>query len=321
VIRLSPAMTWSRRDAEVFVHGETQILLVSDCPPDVDAMMRLLVRGCDSTAFAGLDIETSCVTGILEILREANCLIDVSSDRWAATALERQADYFAALGADPDEVHANLGTATVALLGLGGIGSVTLAHLVSAGLQRFTLVDGDVVQIHNLNRQFLYRPSDVGRRKVDAVADWVRERHPTAMIRSVPRMITEQSELTSLLGEHTALLVQAADSPSDIAVLAAQACLATGTPLISADCGLRTASWGPLVETADLQTHTLALLERRGRAPVPPAAQAMSASFGPTNAIVAAYLAKEILSWFAGLPVASRGVKVVVDLDQFRRLQ
>ena len=59
----------------------------------------------------------------------------------------------------------------IAILGVGGIGSVVLAHLASAGFSRYTLIDGDTVQLHNLNRQIVYCFSDVGRRKVDVAAD------------------------------------------------------------------------------------------------------------------------------------------------------
>jgi hypothetical protein len=51
------------------------------------------------------------------------------------------------------------------------------------------------------------------------------------------------------------------------------------------------------------------------RAPVPPAARPMTASFGPTNAIVASYLARDIVNWFAGLAVHSYRKKMVIDLD------
>jgi hypothetical protein len=51
------------------------------------------------------------------------------------------------------------------------------------------------------------------------------------------------------------------------------------------------------------------------RSPVPKASRPMTASFGPTNAIAASYLAKDIVSWFAGLPVASYRKKIVIDLE------
>jgi molybdopterin/thiamine biosynthesis adenylyltransferase len=190
-----------------------------------------------------------------------------------------------------------------------------LAHLVTAGVSRYTLIDGDVVQSDNLNRQLIYSPADVGRLKVEAAAGWVMQRIPSAVIRCVPRMLQDSSELASELADLPSLLVLAADMPSDIALRAAQACLVTGTPLIGADCGLQTASWGPLLEPEDLQAYVLALENRRRYAPVPPANRPLKASFGPTNAIVASYLARDILSWFAGLPVASLRAKVSLDME------
>lgn len=315
MMRLSPAMTWSRRDDDIYVHAETQILLLRDCPSEVDALMRLLEAGCDSTAGEALDLDATGVAVILDALQKANCLVHTDSSRWVGTTLERQADYFSALGAAPDLVQSTLDSAKIAILGIGGIGSVTLAHLVSAGVSRYTLIDGDVVQSDNLNRQLIYSPADVGRHKVEAAADWVRQRYPSAVIRSVPRMLQDPSELASELADQPSLLVVAADTPSDIALRAMQACLATGTPLIGGDCGLRTASWGPLLEPEDLQAYMLALKNRRRHAPVPPASQPMKVSFGPTNAIVASYLARDILSWFAGLPVTSLRAKVSLDMD------
>ena len=47
----------------------------------------------------------------------------------------------------------------------------------------------------------------------------------------------------------------AADFPTDIGLRAAHACIETRTALIGADCGLQTASWGPLLEPADLAAY------------------------------------------------------------------
>jgi molybdopterin/thiamine biosynthesis adenylyltransferase len=314
-MRLSPAMTWSRHGDNIFVHGENLVLRLPACPPAAETLMRLLEVGCDAAAIDALDIEPVCAAKILDWLRATNCLVENASRAWVGTPLERQADYFCALGVDPDKFHARIGGARIAILGAGGIGSVVLAHLVSAGFGRYTLIDGDTVQPHNLNRQFIYGSPDVGRRKVDAAVDWVLARNPAADVQTVPRMLTDSSSLILTLREGVSLLVLAADSPTDIALHAAHACLETGTALIGADCGLRTASWGPLLEPADLPAFTLAMEAVRDRAPVPPASRPMTASFGPTNSVVASYLARDIVNWFAGLPVLSHRKKVVIDFD------
>ena len=67
-----------------------------------------------------------------------------------------------------------LSDAHVVLVGCGGIGSPGLQYLAAAGIGRLTLVDDDVVDVSNLQRQTIYTPSDVGRPKAETAAEWVR---------------------------------------------------------------------------------------------------------------------------------------------------
>ncbi|MEJ2456933.1 MAG: HesA/MoeB/ThiF family protein [Novosphingobium sp.] len=62
----------------------------------------------------------------------------------------------------------------VVLVGCGGIGSPALQYLAAAGIGRLTLVDDDVIDVSNLQRQTIYTPSDLGRPKAEVAAEWVR---------------------------------------------------------------------------------------------------------------------------------------------------
>jgi len=57
---------------------------------------------------------------------------------------------------------------SVLILGVGGLGSVVALNLLRLGIGKLFLVDYDVVDVHNLNRQLLYSQEDVGKPKVEA---------------------------------------------------------------------------------------------------------------------------------------------------------
>lgn len=54
------------------------------------------------------------------------------------------------------------------ILGVGGLGSVVLMNVLRLGVKKVIIVDYDVVDIHNLNRQILFSVEDIGKRKVDS---------------------------------------------------------------------------------------------------------------------------------------------------------
>ncbi|WP_226633071.1 HesA/MoeB/ThiF family protein [Novosphingobium profundi] len=70
--------------------------------------------------------------------------------------------------------QAALANSHVVLIGCGGIGSPALQYLAAAGVGRLTLVDDDIVDVSNLQRQTIFTPSDVGTPKAEAAAEWVR---------------------------------------------------------------------------------------------------------------------------------------------------
>jgi sulfur-carrier protein adenylyltransferase/sulfurtransferase len=64
-----------------------------------------------------------------------------------------------------------LRAASVALVGLGGLGAPAALYLAAAGIGRLGLVDDDRVELSNLQRQVLYGSEDVGRHKTEAAAE------------------------------------------------------------------------------------------------------------------------------------------------------
>ena len=63
-----------------------------------------------------------------------------------------------------------LAGAHIALIGCGGIGSPALQYLAAAGIGRLTLIDDDVVEASNLQRQTIFAQADIGQPKAEAAA-------------------------------------------------------------------------------------------------------------------------------------------------------
>jgi molybdopterin/thiamine biosynthesis adenylyltransferase len=88
-----------------------------------------------------------------------------------------------------------LAAAHVAIVGAGGTGSQVAIQLAHLGVGQLTLVDFDTVEESNLSRILGSTPSDVGRNKVDVLADVVRAINPKLLVRAVPRSVIDVDPL------------------------------------------------------------------------------------------------------------------------------
>ena len=66
----------------------------------------------------------------------------------------------------------------VVVVGAGGLGSVALPYLASAGVGKITIFDDDEVSVSNLHRQTVYKDKDAGKNKAELAAQYIRELNP-----------------------------------------------------------------------------------------------------------------------------------------------
>ena len=95
------------------------------------------------------------------------------------------------------ELHRAFSSATVAVCGLGGLGSNIAIALVRAGIGKLILIDFDRVDITNLHRQ-QYKANQVGMNKTDALMVNLREIAPYIELETHTERITEDNVLTLL---------------------------------------------------------------------------------------------------------------------------
>ncbi len=90
------------------------------------------------------------------------------------------------------ELHKRFSSATVAVCGLGGLGSNIAIALARAGIGKLLLIDFDCVDITNLHRQ-QYKASQIGQWKTDALAENLFEIAPYTDIKTITIKITENN--------------------------------------------------------------------------------------------------------------------------------
>ena len=97
------------------------------------------------------------------------------------------------------ELHRAFASATVAVCGLGGLGSNIAIALARAGIGKLILIDFDRVDITNLHRQ-QYKATQIGMYKTDALTVNLREIAPYIELETHTERITEDNVLTLLKG-------------------------------------------------------------------------------------------------------------------------
>src|SRR5947208_11862135 len=91
-----------------------------------------------------------------------------------------------------EEGQRRLKAARVLLVGAGGLGSPAALYLAAAGVGHLGLVDFDVVEFSNLQRQILHGTSDVGRPKLDSAADRIAEVNPEVALERYATRLTSK---------------------------------------------------------------------------------------------------------------------------------
>jgi molybdopterin-synthase adenylyltransferase len=91
------------------------------------------------------------------------------------------------------EAQQKLATSRVLVIGAGGLGSAALLYLASAGVADITVVDGDVVDLTNLQRQIIHDESRVGTNKALSAAESMRKLNTDIRITPVTERLSAEA--------------------------------------------------------------------------------------------------------------------------------
>lgn len=183
--------------------------------------------------------------------------------------------------------------ARVAVIGAGGVKSTFLMGLVAGGVGNIRLIEFDRVELSNLNRQILYRTSDIGLAKGQIAAKTLRDLNPEVNLELVEEKVAPDN-IGDLLDGFD-FIVEGGDSPAGRNLVNCH-CLNTGQPYVHASAQF---SYGYVFSVVPAQKtacfacffptdHTRQ--EHTGAVPVNVLATSTAGSLG----------AAEVFKWFLG---------------------
>ena len=83
----------------------------------------------------------------------------------------------------------------IVLFGLGGVGSYIAEALARVGVQNLIIVDGDVVDITNINRQLIANMETIGRNKAELVKERINLINPFANVVAISKFVKSESDI------------------------------------------------------------------------------------------------------------------------------
>jgi bacteriocin biosynthesis cyclodehydratase domain-containing protein len=319
-------------------HGEDLAL------PGLSASQRALLDGLDGTrtvdALASLHPELTAaeVAAALEQLAELGLVEDAAADAdWLSAGeqarYDRQLEYFgelAAPGAPRAACQARLRDARVVVIGLGGLGAWTLWSLAAAGVGTLVGVDGDVVELSNLNRQVLYREEDLGHAKASACERTIRAFNSAVSFEAVARRLEDRAAVGAVV-RGADFVIEAADWPPYLlSRWVNSACAEAGIPHVASSQFPPLVRVGPTIVPGRPGCHEC--VEAAGRRADPlfdelaawrRGADTLAATFAPACALIGGIVSSDVVHHLTGLAApATLQASLVIDIRtlELRRL-
>lgn len=269
------------------------------------------------------------IDDVVAQFQEMAAIEDAADDELLAPGelerFDRQLRYFSDVSTGsptPSQCQEQLREAKLAVLGVGGLGSWAAWALACCGIGEMSLIDGDEVEISNLNRQILYTEADLGQPKVERAAERLRAFNSGCRITATRQRLESEADIAEFIAGSD-VVIDAADWPAhDIERWCNAACFAAGIPYITMSHFPPIARVGPLYvpgltgcyvcqEAAyrrDYPLFDIAVEQRRAK-PSP------AATLGPACGLIGGQVGLDVMHLLTGLSrPATQGCAHMYDL-------
>ncbi len=198
--------------------------------------------------------------------------------------------------------------AKVLVIGAGGLGSPALLYLGASGVGTLGVIDDDLVDNSNLQRQIIHRDKDIGRTKVQSAYEAVRAQNPNIDVKTYTRRLTE--EIAEDLFEDYDLILDGSDN-FETRYLVNRAAYATRKPLISGALS----QWEGQLSLFDPANGTPCYECVFPKAPASGLAPSCAEAgvFSPLAGVVGAMMASEAIKHIAGAGETLAGQLLIYD--------
>lgn len=198
--------------------------------------------------------------------------------------------------------------ARVLVVGAGALGSPALLYLAAAGVGTIGVIDEDVVENSNLQRQVLHRDADIGRPKVQSAADAMVAQNPNVAVRPYHRRLT--AEIAEDLFAEYDLILDGTDN-FESRYISNAAAFATGKPLVSGALS----QWEGQLSVFDPKNGTPCYRCIFPEAPAPGLAPSCAEAgvLGPLPGVLGAMMAAEAIKLITGAGKPLKGEMLIYD--------
>ena len=118
----------------------------------------------------------------------------------------------------------------VVIIGIGGIGCPAALYLITTGFKHLTLIDNDIIQLSNLNRQILFNENDLGKKKVDVAKAKLKAINPKSNINTISTMLSKKN--ISQYISNASLVIDTTDNWNSMVIIN-EYCVKNSIPLLS----------------------------------------------------------------------------------------
>jgi molybdopterin-synthase adenylyltransferase len=256
----------------------------------------------------------------LRVLDDASADIPLRPDQIRYTGNYHYFSAFSNLETPSTAFQRKLSHASIVVLGMGGLGSNLLLQAAGLGFGLIRMVDGDTVELKNLNRQTLYDGRSIGRRKTEAGLARLEALNPSIAYECIDRVIAGPQDLEDIVSDGIDLVYCAMDSPPyEIQSWVDEICVRRGIPYVAGGCGM---TQGQYYSVLPGVTHCKRCFFRQalgmyGAALAAAAAAPVNPAIAPHIAMVASLMMSEGLRICLGYaePV-SAGRRTLIDYIQ-----